>query len=48
MIPDDNVRCVVCGQVAIGERLVGMVGDKVVVELVCYDHLPNLGVEKAS
>lgn len=45
MTPDDNVRCVDCGRVAIGERLVGMIDDTELVELVCYDHLPSYGVE---
>jgi hypothetical protein len=27
-----------CGSLAVGERLVGMLGEDEIVELVCYDH----------
>lgn len=37
---DDDDRCVDCGAPAVGERLVGMVGEFEIVDRVCYDHLP--------
>lgn len=36
---DDNIRCVDCGSLAMGERLLGMNGEDEVVELVCYEHM---------
>lgn len=38
---EEKDHCVDCGKPAIGERLLGMVGDTELVELVCYDHLPS-------